>query len=111
MVDVSHRHCSHSRICLGVLEGTEMNKQPEALRLAELLESPGYGYHTTPAQCAFELRRLHEANQVMLEALKGLDDAYCRAGLPLSKDERHEDRMRLIAARAAIAKGEQACKQ
>jgi len=24
LVHVSHRHCSHSRICLGVLEGTEM---------------------------------------------------------------------------------------
>lgn len=45
-------------------------KQPEALRIAELLESPGYGYSTTPAQCAAELRRLHEANQAMLEALK-----------------------------------------
>jgi hypothetical protein len=40
----------------------------------------------------------------VLEALKGLDEAYCRAGLNLTREERHEDRMRLIAARAAIAK-------
>jgi hypothetical protein len=40
----------------------------------------------------------------LLAALQGLDEAYCRAGSPLNKDERHEDRMRLIAARAAIAK-------
>ncbi len=40
----------------------------------------------------------------LLEALRGLDEAYCRAGAPLSREERHEDRMRLIAARAAIAK-------
>lgn len=37
-------------------------------------------------------------------ALQGLDDAYCRAGTPLTRDERTEDRKRLIAARAAIAK-------
>ena len=40
----------------------------------------------------------------LLAALQGLDEAYCRAGSPLSRSERHEDRMRLIAARAAIAK-------
>lgn len=40
----------------------------------------------------------------LLEALRGLGEAYCRAGAPLSKEERHEDRLRLIAARAAIAK-------
>jgi hypothetical protein len=32
-------------------------KQPEALRLADALERPGYGWHSTPAQCAAELRR------------------------------------------------------
>jgi len=26
LVHVSHRHCSHIGVCLGVLEGTEMNK-------------------------------------------------------------------------------------
>ena len=44
-------------------------KQPEALRIAELLENPGYGYHTTPAQCAAELRRLHHNNEVLMNAL------------------------------------------
>ena len=36
--------------------------QDEALRLAEALERPGYGWHTTPAQCAAVLRRLHTEN-------------------------------------------------
>jgi len=40
----------------------------------------------------------------LLAALQGLDEAYCRAGSPLSHAERHEDRKRLIAARAAILK-------
>jgi hypothetical protein len=35
-------------------------------------------------------------------ALKGLDEAYCRAGPNLTREERAEDRRRLIAARAAM---------
>lgn len=50
--------------------------------------------------------RLVAAAPDLLEALKGLDEAYCRAGSPLTKEERQEDRMRLIKARAAIAKAE-----
>lgn len=47
-------------------------KQPEALRLAEQFESlpsllAGGSRHT---EAAAELRRLHEANQAMMEALK-----------------------------------------
>lgn len=48
--------------------------------------------------------RLLAASKELLYALRDLDEAYCRAGLPLDKAERHQDRMRLIAARAAIAK-------
>lgn len=46
----------------------------------------------------------------LIEALGGLEQAYCRAGSPLNRDERMEDRKRLIAARAALArvKGESA---
>lgn len=48
--------------------------------------------------------RLIAAAPELLEALQGLDEAYCRAGTDLTREERHEDRLRLIAARAAIAK-------
>ena len=34
-------------------------KQPEALRLAEMLERPGYGWNSTIEQYAAELRRQH----------------------------------------------------
>lgn len=65
-------------------------KQPEALRLAENLEK--WNYATSyQGQAAAELRRLHEANQAMLEALK-----------EITLEHGMTDK-----ARAAIAKGEQ----
>lgn len=44
------------------------------------------------------------AVEELIEALEGLDEAYCRAGPQLTRDERMEDRKRLIAARAALAR-------
>lgn len=92
-----------------------MSKQPEALRLADGNDECAKAWldssdaHKFRKDTAAELRRLHEANAELLEALKGLDEAYCRAGSPLTRDERTEDRKRLISAREAIAKatGEQ----
>lgn len=49
--------------------------------------------------------RLTAERDALREALRGLDEAYCRAGTPLSKAERNEDRLRLVAARAALAQG------
>lgn len=48
--------------------------------------------------------RLIAAAPELLGALQALDEAYCRAGTPLTREERAEDRRRLITARAAIAK-------
>jgi hypothetical protein len=73
-------------------------QQHEALRLANLLEQPGYGYHSTPVECAAELRRLHSANVDLLEALIECEYIidHCLFGC---------DAENLIAkARAAIAK-------
>lgn len=50
-----------------------------------------------------DMAALRVKADALKDALLGLDKAYCRAGSPLSRDERHEDRKRLIAARAAIA--------
>lgn len=45
-----------------------MNKQPEALRLADALEK--FGYAETDELAAAELRRLHALNAELLEVLK-----------------------------------------
>lgn len=39
----------------------------------------------------------------LVEALKGLDDSFCSINEFSTKEERHQARMNLIAARAAIA--------
>ena len=46
-----------------------MTKQPEALRLAEMLET-GRGWN--PKEAAAELRRLHEVEQAGRQALEAL---------------------------------------
>lgn len=51
----------------------------------------------TPSQLVERVKELEEA-------LQGLDEAYCRAGSPLTREERFEDCKRLIAARAALSK-------
>ena len=52
-----------------------MTTQPEALRLADKMNSyslsSGYAWHCHKA--AAELRRLHEVNQELIKALKGLN--------------------------------------
>jgi len=48
------------------------NTQPEALRLSELLETDGW------PDAAAELRRLHEVNQMLLDALDWIGTVYAR---------------------------------
>lgn len=75
-------------------------KQPEALRLEKELLSVHYGHAdegpSTFSEAAAELRRLYEANQEMLEALRWIDQYY--------RIERKENHMVAEHARAAIAK-------
>ena len=68
-----------------------MTTQPEALRLADLLTADAYWSPMLGKQAAAELRRLHEVNQELLEALK--DVMYWDNGKP-----------EWDVARAAIAK-------
>ena len=70
-------------------------KQPEALRLADALDCHE---HVGMSKAAAELRRLHEANKAMLEALKSLEGV----GSVIKWDGQWE------LCIAAIAKGEQA---
>jgi hypothetical protein len=77
-----------------------MSKQPDALVLADALDKAPYGSPYIGASAA-ELRRLHEVNAELLEALNRLMDmdvAYNRG--PMVEDA-------VTKARAAIAKGEQ----
>ena len=74
-----------------------MSEQPNALRLAEWFEG---GYGGCESEAAAELRRLHEVNQELLEALKLADALLWGANMNAVVVERK--------IKAAIAKGEQA---
>ena len=77
-----------------------MSNKPEALRLAEHLER--FRSFPDDQDAAAELRRLHEVNHELLEALRGM----------LALDEEHHQRghcdddvcAEVLKARAAIAK-------
>jgi len=74
-----------------------MTTQPEALRLADALESCSLHVgDPEQAQAAAELRRLHAVNQELLEALKSLTTAPDLSAYGMA----------LHNARAAIAKAE-----
>jgi len=64
-----------------------MNTQPEALRLADALDyyPNGNNFVAVVNASAAELRRLHEVNQELVEALEALDD--CRGPFPASDEE------------------------
>jgi hypothetical protein len=86
-----------------------MNKQPEALKLAEKLEgySPNSGYATYCHKAAVELRRLHEVNGELLEALKSYSLPIDMNNIALSRHEfGSQDVERELKRRAAIAKAE-----
>lgn len=51
-----------------------MTDNQDALRLADVLERPGYGWHSTPTQCAAHIRRLVAENEAMLVGLQNRDD-------------------------------------
>lgn len=58
-------------------------------------------------QMKAERDALRAVNAELVEALEGLDEAYCRSGSPLDRAARNEDRRRLIAARAALTKAKE----
>ena len=80
-----------------------MNTQPEALRLADELDA----YHMAPhhKQGAAELRRLYEANQVMLEALKLAEESL--GSFVSDHGWSQSDMDNLDTVTAAITKGDQ----
>ena len=73
-----------------------MSKQPEIVRLAELLYGDKSAHHE---EFATELRRLHEVNQALLEVLQNLCEA-ADNGHVASYSNLWDD------AKAAIAKAE-----
>ncbi len=81
----------------------EMNTQSEALRLANELEIFSGAF-----DAAAELRRLYEANQVMLEALKLAEKSLVSFVSDISDHGWSQSDMdNLDTVTAAIAKGEQ----
>ena len=69
------------------------DKQPEALRLADWLEA---SFSEGDKQAAAELRRLHEVNAELVEALKAAlsdDQPYiekCKAAIAKATGENHD---------------------
>jgi len=77
-----------------------MNTQPEALRLADWLETDIPPNDTTTcADVAAELRRLHEVNQMLVEALEFVVNRF----LPYKDDFRFSQRLALERAVKALA--------
>ena len=89
-------------------------KQPEALRLADLLEE-SYPLEPEAEQAANELRRLHEVNQELVKAYRKMYNSaagysnYCEDSASTRRCERDFEEAEDIF-RAAISKatGEQA---
>ena len=81
-----------------------MNKQLEALRLADKLEDiPAFdGHWLTINTAADELRRLHSVNAELLEAL----NSYLKAGFGNSTDF-NSQKEAYYKAKAAIAKAQE----
>ncbi len=85
-----------------------MNTQPEALRLADWLENePGYDWNRNYCLAVAELRRLHEVNQMLveaaemaLEALKTADKKIIAGGI--ESDARLQMKNAIIALRQAL---------
>ena len=73
------------------------DKQPEALRLAEFFEDRGF--YRSELKAAAELRRLHEVNAELVEALE-------KIGLCIAHDNPKGAR-NIAAAAYAYATGEQ----
>ena len=55
---------------------------------------------------SLELSKVLGERSELIEAIKDLDEALCRAGTNLTREERIEDRLRLVTARAIIARCE-----
>jgi len=69
LVDVSHRHCSHIGICLGVLEGTEMKTVIEMVREAGgvIWSDKSASMHCTELERFAELVRADEREAITEE--------------------------------------------
>ena len=72
------------------------DKQPEALRWADMLENWNYKRHSDLLKAAAELRRLHEVNAELVEALKAAlsdDQPYiekCKAALRKAQGDNND---------------------
>ena len=82
-----------------------MTKQPEALRLADALERGTYLLYLERDNTATELRRLHEVNQKLLEALVLIMNT-CNSDLEYRVNTSREIDI-MQACKKAIAKAEE----
>jgi len=83
-----------------------MTTQPEALRLADKLSPAGTHSLAWCKEAANELRRLHEANQELLAALKEIDSWLVCACIATPEDMAQSFPTMQQVASAAINKAE-----
>ena len=81
------------------------DKQPEALRIADMVECAIKECRCSKNDAAAELRRLHEVNVKLVEALQAFTKCWVRP-FPSAPEDMYRQQQVIDQANAALAKAE-----